>query len=299
MYFTSNTVAFLDGEFVSAEQATCGMYAQSLHYGYAVFEGIRAYNTPSGTRIFKPKEHFERFHYSCQAIGLPLSYSVAELTEISYQLLAKNGLSDAYIRPLAYAAAPNMSLKCPPAGNLLMAVWDWGRYLGDQSLRLTISPYERPNPRAVPIEAKVSGHYANSIIASTEAKNRGYDEALLLDMHGYVAEGPGANFFFERDGELFTPSAGSILRGITRNTIIDLAREAGIRVTETFFRPEELRGATGAFMTGTAAEVVGVASVDDIVFGKPFAETLGAELARRYTALVTGQAVEAIVEARE
>ncbi|RAK65191.1 branched-chain amino acid transaminase [Hymenobacter edaphi] len=293
MYFTSHTVAFLDGEFIPAEQATVGAYAQSLHYGYAVFEGIRAYHTPAGTRIFKPREHFERFHYSCQAIGLPLSYSVEELTEISYRLLELNQLQDAYIRPLAFAGAPNMSLKCPPAGNLLMAVWDWGKYLGDQSLRLTISPYERPNPKAVPIEAKVAGHYANSIIASTEAKSRGFDEALLLDMHGNVAEGPGANFFFERDGELFTPPAGSILRGITRNTIIDLAREAGIRVTETFFRPEELRTATGAFMTGTAAEVVGVAAIDDLVFDTPFADTLGAALARRYTALVTGQAVPA------
>ncbi|RTQ50014.1 branched-chain amino acid transaminase [Hymenobacter gummosus] len=299
MYFTSNTVAFVDGEFVAAEQASVGVYAQSLHYGYAVFEGLRAYHTPGGTRIFKPQEHFERFHYSCQAIGLPLNYSVAELTEISYRLLEINGLSDAYIRPLAYAATPNMTLKCAAAGNLLVAVWDWGKYLGDQSLRLTISPYERPNPKAVPIEAKVAGHYANSIIASSEAKGRGFDEALLLDMHGYVAEGPGANFFFERDGELFTPPAGSILRGITRNTIIDLAREAGIRVTEKFFRPEELRGATGAFMTGTAAEVVGVASVDDIVFEKPFSQTLGAGLARLYTALVTGQTVAAGAEATE
>ncbi|MCC3157413.1 branched-chain amino acid transaminase [Hymenobacter sp. 15J16-1T3B] len=293
MYFTSHTVAFLDGEFLPAAQATVGAYAQSLHYGYAVFEGIRAYRTPAGPRMFKPREHFERFHYSCQAIGLPLTYSVEELTEISYRLLELNGLQDAYIRPLAFAGAPNMSLQCPPAGNLLVAVWDWGKYLGDRALRLTISPYERPNPKAVPIEAKVAGHYANSIIASTEAKNRGFDEALLLDMHGHVAEGPGANFFFERDGELFTPPAGSILRGITRNTIIDLAREAGIRVTETFFRPEELRTATGAFMTGTAAEVVGVAAIDELVFDTPFAQTLGAGLARRYTALVTGQAVPA------
>ena len=165
-----------------------------------------------------------------------------------------------------------------------------GQILGSQSLRLTVSPYERPNPKAVPIEAKVSGHYANSIIASTEAKGRGFDEALLLDLNGFVAEGPGANFFFEKNGELFTAPAGSILRGITRNTIIDLAREAGITVHEQFFRPAELQGATGAFMTGTAAEVIGVASVDDVVFAKPFEQTLGAQLAARYTALVQGQA---------
>jgi branched-chain amino acid aminotransferase len=295
MYFDNSTLVFLDGEFIPAEQATCGAYAQSLHYGYAVFEGIRAYSTPQGTRIFKAREHYERLHYSCRAIGLPLNYSVEELTEISYDLLAKNNLSDAYIRPLAFAATPHMTLTTPAAGNLLMAVWHWGKYLGNQSLRLTISPYERPNPKAVPIEAKVSGHYANSIIASSEAKGRGFDEALLLDMNGFVAEGPGANFFVEKDGELFTAPGGSILRGITRNTIIDLAREAGITVTERFFKPEELRGATGAFMTGTAAEVIGVASVDDVVFNTPFEQTLGAQLAASYSALVTGQ--KEVVEA--
>jgi branched-chain amino acid aminotransferase len=290
MYFDSTTLAFLDGEFLPAEQVACGAYAQSLHYGYAVFEGIRAYRTPLGTRIFKAREHYERLHYSCRAIGLPFNYSVEELTAISYELLAKNDLADAYLRPLAFAATPHMTLTAPTTSNLLLAVWKWDRYLGSQSLRLTVSPYERPNPKAVPIEAKVSGHYVNSIIASSEAKGRGFDEALLLDLNGFVAEGPGANFFFEKNGELFTAPAGSILRGITRNTVIDLAREAGITVNEQFFRPVELQGATGAFMTGTAAEVIGVASVDDLVFTQPFEQTLGAQLAVRYTALVQGQA---------
>ncbi|MBO2010586.1 branched-chain amino acid transaminase [Hymenobacter negativus] len=291
MYFNSDTLAFVDGEFVKADEAQVGAYAQSLHYGYAVFEGIRSYATPSGTQIFKAQEHYERLHYSCRSIGLPFNYSVEELTDITYQLLEKNNLSDAYIRPLVYAATPNMTLKHATSSNLLIAVWDWGKYLGDQSLRLTISPYQRPNPNAVPIEAKVSGHYVNSIIASSEAKGRGYDEALLLDMNGYVAEGPGANFFFEKNGELFTAPKGSILRGITRNTIIDLAREAGISVTEKFFTPDELQGATGAFYTGTAAEVVGIAAIDELEFSTPFAETLGAQLAERYRALVTGVAV--------
>ncbi|GAB2792851.1 branched-chain amino acid aminotransferase [Hymenobacter luteus] len=291
MYYSSNTVAFLDGEFVPAEQATCGVYAQSLHYGYAVFEGIRAYGTPAGTRIFKAEEHYQRLQYSCRCVGLPLEYSVEELTRISYEVLERNHLTDAYIRPLVYAATPNMSLKAANRSNLLIAVWEWGKYLGDQLLRLTVSPYERPNPKAVPIEAKVAGHYVNSIIASTEAKQRGYDEALLLDLHGYVAEGPGANFFFERNGELYTAPQGSILRGITRNTVLDLAREAGIPVHEQLFRPEELRTASAAFMTGTAAEVIGVASVDDIVFEKPFQHSIGGMLASHYQALVTGQAV--------
>ena len=292
MYFNSDTLAYVDGEFVKADEAQVGVYAQSLHYGYAVFEGIRAYATPGGTQIFKAREHYERLQYSCRSIGLPFTYSVDELTDITYRLLEVNNLADAYIRPLVYAGTPNMTLKHASTSNLLIAVWDWGKYLGDQSLRLSISPYQRPNPKAVPIEAKVSGHYVNSIIASSEAKGRVYDEALLLDMNGYVAEGPGANFFFERDGELFTAPQGSILRGITRNTIIDLAREAGISVTEKFFTPAELEGATGAFYTGTAAEVVGIAAIDELEFSTPFSETLGAQLAERYRALVTGVAVE-------
>ena len=154
-----------------------------------------------------------------------------------------------------------MGIKTPAASSLFLAAWEWDKYLGDQLMRLTISPYERPNPKAVPIEAKVSGHYANSIIASHEAKSRATTRASCLTWDGYVAEGPGANFFYECDGAPLHRPAGHILPGITRNTIIDLAREMGVAVFEERFTPETLRHATGAFLTGTAAEVVGVASV--------------------------------------
>lgn len=295
MYFNNNTLVFLDGNFVKADQASCSVYSQSLHYGYAAFEGIRSYNTPAGTRVFKAKEHYERLHYSCRAVGMPLSYSVEELTEITYKLLEKNNFTDAYIRPLVYAGEPNMGIKAPSTSNLFIAAWEWGKYLGDQCLRLMISPYERPNPKSVPIEAKISGHYPNSIIASSDAKGKGYDEALLLDMNGFVAEGPGSNFFYEKGGELYTAPAGSILKGITRATVIALAREAGIRVHEKFFRPEELQEAEGAFLTGTAAEVVGVSSIDSHVFEKPFANTIGAALGAQYSALVTGRATTSVL----
>ncbi|ARS35197.1 branched-chain amino acid transaminase [Pontibacter actiniarum] len=294
MYFNSETIVFLDGQFVKATAATCSAYAQTLHYGYSVFEGIRSYATPAGTHVFKAKEHYERLHYSCKAVGLPLAYSVEALTELTYQLLEENNLQDAYIRPLVYAAAPNMSLTEARESSLLLAAWEWGKYLGDKTLRLMVSPYERPNPKAVPIEAKVAGHYVNSIIASSDAKAKGYDEALLLDMNGFVAEGPGANFFYEKDGELFTAPPGSILRGITRNTILTLAREAGITVHERFFTPDTLREADAAFMTGTAAEVIGVQSVDEYVFPKPYEQSLGAFLAGRYTELVTGKLTPAL-----
>ncbi|AHM63500.1 branched-chain amino acid aminotransferase [Flammeovirgaceae bacterium 311] len=291
MYFTSNTLAFSDGEFIKAKDSHCNLHSQSLHYGFAVFEGIRAYKTPTGTQVFKAKEHYERLHYSARAIGLPLAYSVEELTAITYQLLELNQLQDAYIRPLVFAADPHMSLTAPLGSNLFMAAWEWPKLLGSNMLRLMVSPYQRPNPKAVPLEAKVSGHYVNSIMASSHAKAQGYDEALLLDMNGYVAEGPGANFFYEKGGELYTAPAGSILRGITRSTILELAREAGITVHEQFFTPDALKLAEGAFMTGTAAEVAGVASVNEYSFNRPFADTIGGMLAIRYKELVTGSLV--------
>ena len=161
--------------------------------------------------------------------------------------------------------------------------------MGDKTLRLTISSYQRPNPKALPIESKCSGLYANSIVASTEAKLKGFDEALLLDSNGNIAEGPGANFFLEKNGVLYTPPAGNILPGITRKTIIELADYLNIPLKEQHLKPSDLKDADGAFYTGTAAEVVGISLVDDIKFKKEYSETLGANLAKQYTDLVTGK----------
>ena len=152
-----------------------------------------------------------------------------------------------------------------------------------------ISSFQRPNPNALSMEAKCSGQYVNSIVASTEAKQKGYDEALLLDLNGNIAEGPGANFFLEKNGTLYTPPTGNILNGITRKTVIELAKALNIPLKEQHLKPADLKGAEGAFYTGTAAEIVGIESVDDVVFSKPFSQTLGASLAKHYTELVTGK----------
>jgi branched-chain amino acid aminotransferase len=285
MYYTSETILFLNGKYVKASEASTDLYAQTLHYGYGVFEGIRAYQTVNGVKIFKPEEHYNRLKKSCELVNIPLNYTIDELEQFTYQVLRRNNLSDAYIRPLVYCG-PNMSLTSPKEVSLMICAWEWGKYLGDQLLRLSISSYQRPNPKSIRIEAKVTGHYVNSILATSEAKQRGFDEALMLDMEGNVAEGPGANFFYEKDGLLFTPSLGHILPGITRHTVLQICKELDIPVVEKKIKPEELFEADGAFYCGTAAEIAGIESIEGHPFNKPWKKTLGAIIQEAYKSLV-------------
>jgi branched-chain amino acid aminotransferase len=164
----------------------------------------------------------------------------------------------------------------------MMCAWEWDKYHGDKHLRMCISSYQRPNPGALKVEAKVTGHYVNSILATSEAKVRGYDEALMLDMNGNIAEAPGANFFLEKDGVLYTPALGHILPGITRQTVLNICRELDIPVKEKQIRPEELEAADGAFLCGTAAEIVGIESVDAKPFKKEWFDSLGATVQEAY-----------------
>ena len=285
MYFNNETVLYLDGKFVKASESTTDLYGQTLHYGYGAFEGIRSYETEHGTKVFKAEEHYERLKKSCELVKIPFDYKVQELVEATYELLEKNNLKNAYIRPLVYCA-PNMSLTKPTSVSLMIAVWDWGAYLGEKLLRLTVSSYCRPHPKSIHIKAKICGHYVNSILATTEAKNKGFDEALLLDSDGFLAEGPGANLFFEKDGKLFTPQLGNILPGITRSTVLELADELDLEVEQGKFTKEDLLQADSAFYCGTAAEVVGIASVDDYQFPKNWNGSLGKKLQNAYSLLV-------------
>ena len=286
MYFNDNTKIFLNGNWIKASEAQISLYSQSLHYGIGVFEGIRSYEMPDGeTKIFKAREHYERLLYSAEKMHIVVNYSVEELTEITYRLLEENNLSNAYIRPLVFLGN-DMALSPAEESNVMIAAWEWKPLLGKELLRVTISPFQRPNPKSCFVDAKVTGHYINSLLAQREAKNRGYSEALLLDGKGFVAEGPGANIFMEKGGKLYTPPKGNILPGITRQTVIELAQATGIAVEEKYFTPEELKEADGAFFTGTAAEIVGIQSVDEQKFKKEFNTTLGAELSKAYSTLV-------------
>ena len=264
VYYNNNTVLYLNGEFVKASEAKTDYYSQSLHYGYAVFEGIRSYQTAQGhTRIFKAVEHYERLKNSAAALNMPYHWDSNDLIEATYEVLRRNKLQNAYIRPVVYAPA-NMSFNPNTESYIVIAVWEMAPFLGERLLRVMTSSFQRPNPKGFKIEAKASGHYVNSILASQEAKTKGFDEALLTDMNGYVAEGPGANVFFEKDGVLYTPPAGNILPGITRATVMELCQEMNIPVKEKLFTVDELKKADAAFYCGTAAEVIGWESIDGV-----------------------------------
>jgi len=285
-YYNENTVVYLNGEFVKAAEAKMDLYSQSLHYGYAVFEGIRSYKTLSGkTKIFKEMQHFERLKNSAHALHLPYPYKASELIEATYQVLAKNNLQDAYIRPLVYAPA-NMSFSKNTESFIAIEAWHMQPFLGEKLLRIMTSSFERPNPKGFNIEAKAAGHYVNSIMASHEAKDKGYDEALLNDMNGFVAEAPGANVFFEKDGRLITPAKGNILPGITRATVMEICQENDIEVEEKLFTTQELKQADAAFFCGTAAEVIGWESLDDNKFKKDWNASLGKLIQDAYKARV-------------
>lgn len=289
MYFNNDTVLYFNGRMQKATAAHVNLYAQTLHYGYGVFEGIRSYETARGARIFKSNEHYERLIRSCQLMNIPFDYSVDQLTDITYEVLAGNNIKSAYIRPLVLCGA-NMSLTAGKESMLVIAAWDW-TYLEDKLLRLQISPFCRPHPRSLKVEAKAVGHYVNSILATTEAKSAGYDEALLTDFEGYLAEGPGANLFFEKDGRLFTPATGNILPGITRATVMELCYELGIACEEGQYYPEELFEADSAFYCGTGAEVKGIASVNEHVFPKNWNQSIGKQIQEAYMSLVKEQSL--------
>ncbi len=285
-YYNNDTIIFHNGAFVKAADTKVDLYGQSLHYGYSVFEGIRSYKTTAGdTKIFKPFEHFDRLKASAEAINLPYHYDSATLIDATYEVLKRNNQQDAYIRPVVYAPA-NMSFAPNTESFIVIETWEMAPFLGDKLLRVLTSSFQRPNAKAFKIHAKAAGHYVNSIMASQEAKQKGFDEALLLDMYDHIAEGPGANMFFEKDGELHTPQLGNILPGITRATVFEICSQFNIPVTEGTYTIDQLKNADSAFFCGTAAEVIGWESIDDTIFPKAWKNTLGAKVQQAYTNLI-------------
>lgn len=263
---------WMDGRLIPWDDAKIHILTHSLHYGLALFEGIRCYETPEGPAIFRLMDHIERLIKSASIFMLKIPYSAEELRSAVIETVKENKVSECYIRPIAYLGYGAMGLypKDNPV-NVAIAVWPWGSYLGEEGLkngiRVKISSFIRGHVNSFLARAKVSGYYVNSQLAKREAIMNGYDEALLLDADGYVSEGSGENIFIVRKGILKTTPLTSILEGITRDTIMKIAADEGIEVVEERFTRDELYTADEAFFTGTAAEVTPIREVDGRVIG--------------------------------
>ena len=265
-------VIWLDGRLVPWREANTHILTHSLHYGLAVFEGVRAYNTELGTAVFRLREHTERLLRSAHILQIPVPYDLGTLMKAQLDTVAGNGLEECYIRPLVYLGSEKMGVS--PKGaktHVAVAAWPWGAYLGEQALeqgiRVKTSSYTRHHPNITMCKAKASGNYMNSILANNEATADGYDEALLLDVDGFVAEGSGENIFIVKHGTLHTPDLSSALEGITRDCIMQLAAQEGLAVQERRISRDELYSADEAFFTGTAAEVTPIREVDRRLIG--------------------------------
>lgn len=254
----------MDGKFIAWDDANVHMLTHSLHYGAGAFEGVRCYKTAKGPAIFRLSEHITRWIYSSTAIALEMPYSQAELERATVETVAVNNVQSCYIRPISWYGYGKMGLS--PKGapvRVAIAAWPWGKYLDVASATVKISKYMRIHPQSSVTDAKITGHYVNSIMASIEAHGAGYTEALFLDYAGNVAEGPGENIFIVEDEKIVTPPLGTILPGITRLSVMELARDLEYEVAEEVITPERLKAADEAFFTGTAAEVQPISKVDN------------------------------------
>jgi branched-chain amino acid aminotransferase len=266
---------WMDGELVDWDKAQVHVLTHTLHYGSGVFEGIRAYPTKRGPAVFRLTDHIKRLHDSAHLFMMDLPYSVDELVEATKATIRANDVESCYIRPLAYLGYGEMGLNplpCPV--QVSIAVWPWGTYLGEEGLkngvRLKVSSWRRIDPNVNPVAAKGTGIYVNSSLAKVEALQSGYDEAILLNSHGFVAECTGENLFVVKHGKLVTPPLSSgALEGITRDSVMTIARDLGIEVREDNLLRSDLYLADEAFLTGTAAEIVPMRSVDDREIGPP------------------------------
>ncbi|MCD6016519.1 MAG: branched-chain amino acid transaminase [Solirubrobacterales bacterium] len=266
---------WINGEFVAWEDAQIHVLSHGLHYGTGVFEGIRCYATDRGPAVFRHREHLRRLEHSAELYYLPLGYGLEEIREATHELIRRNGLESCYIRPLAFRGYGEMGLYAQTAPvEVMVAVWPWGAYLGEEGkrngVRAKVSSWRRISPAGLIPHAKASGQYLNSILAKTESAKAGYDEAILLDERGTVCEGSGENIFVIRDGEIATPGhAASILDGVSRRSVIQIARDLGYKVVDRDIARAELYLADEVFLCGTAAELVPVREIDDHDLGDP------------------------------
>ena len=290
-------VIWLDGELVPWREAKVHVLTHTLHYGTGVFEGVRAYHAEQGTAIFRLEDHTDRLFRSAHILGMNIPYDKETLNEVQKQIVHENKLDSAYLRPMCFYGAEGIGLR---ADNLkvhvMVAGWEWGAYLGAEALekgiRIRTSSYTRHHVNITMCKAKANGNYINSTLALQEALRDGYDEALLLDVDGFVAEGSGENVFIVRNGVIFTPDLTSALEGITRETIVTLAEEFGYKVREKRITRDEVYVADEAFFTGTAAEVTPIRELDGRKIGTGVRGPITEKLQSKYFDLVHGRVAE-------
>ena len=286
---------WMNGKLVEFEKANIHFLTSALHYGAAVFEGIRCYETGQGPAVFRLKEHMERLVNSARILGFrQLPYTVAELCDAAKQTIAANGFTECYIRPLIYLGGVCGDLHVDTgSAEVGIAAWEWKHFMGEEALekgiRVHVSSFTRHHPNVMMTKAKISGNYANSILAKTEAVRLGFNEALLLDPQGYVAECAGENLFMVRQGRLYTPPLASVLEGLTRDSLIAVARDAGYELIEQPISRDQLYIADEVFVSGTAAECVAISEIDFRVIGSGKTGPVTRALQKEYHDLVHGK----------
>ena len=284
-----------DGKLVPWREATTHVLTHSLHYGLAVFEGVRAYKTTHGTAIFRLREHTDRLFNSAHIYMMKIPYDRKTIMEAQREVVRANKLESCYIRPIAFYGSEKMGVSPKGASvHVAVAAWPWGAYLGEEGLekgiRVKTASYARHHVNVSMCRAKYSGTYANSILANLEATEQGYDEALLLDVEGFVAEGAGENLFVVKDGRIYEPEIASALVGITRASVIEIARDLGYEVTAKRLTRDDIYIADEAFFTGTAAEVTPIRELDNRVIGEGRRGPLTTKIQKLFFEVVAGQA---------
>ena len=285
---------WFNGELVEWRSATTHVLTHTLHYGMGVFEGVRAYETPDGPAIFRLQDHTKRLFNSAKIVGMQLPFTEEQINRAHIDVVKANNLVSCYFRPMAYYGSGKLGV-APKQDDVqvILAAWAWGAYLGEEGMRkgirVRVSSFTRHHPNVTMIKAKANGNYMNSIMANTEATRDGYDEAILLDATGYVAEGSGENIFAIKDGKLFTPALDVALDGITRRTVIEIAKEIGVEVIEKRITRDELYIADEVFFTGTAAEVTPIREIDNRQIGIGERGPITTEIQKRFFDIVEGR----------
>ncbi|MEW6610228.1 MAG: branched-chain amino acid transaminase [Patescibacteria group bacterium] len=280
---------WMNGNFIPWQDAKIHVLAHALHYGTGVFEGIRTYATAKGPAVFQLEKHIDRFLYGASCLRMQVPYTKQQLMEAVAATIRKNGIKECYVRPIMYYGYGE--LRVNPAGcpvDAAIAVWPWGAYLGNAAITAKVSKVVRIHPQTSATDAKITGHYVNSMLAGLDAVDAGYTEAIQLDYEGNIAEGTGENFFIVKNGVIATPPLGTILAGITRMSVITLARDLGFVIEERPISLDEALQADECFFTGTATEIAGIGKIDDTEFkGAPGPVT--AKLTEAFQAIVKGE----------